>query len=43
MEAATDDEWEQIAKEELEWRKREDGWEIQKEIETQLRERHEPQ
>jgi hypothetical protein len=41
MEAASDDEWEQIAREELEWRKAEEYWEWLAEIREQLKERDE--
>ena len=40
MEAASDDEWEQIAREELEWRKAEEYWEWLMEVREQLKERN---
>ena len=40
VEAASDDEWMQrMLEEEMWWRRREDGWEIQKEIEAQIRDK----
>jgi hypothetical protein len=40
MEAASDDEWEQIAQEELQWRKAEEYWEWLLEVRAQLKERN---